>query len=714
MTKEAQHYVAVIPAFNEAGTIRAVTAHVLKHLDRVVVVDDGSTDRTVDCLGEVPVTILRHSRNLGKAAALWRGMQHAMAQGAVAVITVDGDGQHDPADIPALLDLHRRHPSAIIIGARLHMRRAIPRLRYVANRVANFWISWAAGCRIQDSQSGFRLYPMAVLNAVAPQCDATSGFAFESELLIEAGRQGVPIRTVPVSAIYGRHLRHSHFRQVGDVVRITRMVSRKLWARHLDIAGLIKSRRSPAPISNSSELSVSTYRSGLPRRRRILFIAEGVTLAHVARAAALARMLDPERYDVHLASSPRYLHLFENLPATIHSIDSITGEQFQDRLRKGSPLYTTDELRTYVRQDLRLLADVNPNAVIGDFRLSLSISARVATIPYLTVTNAHWSPYARPHFIVPELAITERFGPRLGQWLFSLMRPFVFAEQALAFNRVRREHGLAPVGYTLSRVFTDAEHTLYADLPDLVPTFHLPRHHHYLGPVLWSPEDTPAWWNEVPPDRPLAYVTLGTSGRPDLLSSVLWALHSVGMGALVSTAGRRPPEHLPANTWVAPYLPGIQAAGRADFVICNGGSATVYQAFAAGVPVLGIPNNLDQYLMMDYVQRYGAGEMLRAGAASLSAVARASTQIVQNSTYRLRAAGIGALIASGGPAKRLDHLLIQILGTDQDGATGPSGIQVASALPLHASCAEGDHAVQTVHASHLMMKNMEASRDANR
>lgn len=711
MKRWRQDYVAVIPAYNEGGTIRAVAAHTLKYLDRVVVVDDGSGDRTVDCLRELPVTILRHPRNLGKAAALWQGMQHAMTQGAAAVITLDGDGQHDPADIPTLLTVHRCHPSAIVIGARLHDRSAIPWLRYLANRFANFWISWAAGSRIQDSQSGFRLYPMAVLNEVGSRCDAMSGFAFESEVLIEAGRMGVPIRTVPVSAVYGRHLRQSHFRQVRDVVRITRMVAGKLWAKRLDISGLIKSRRPAISPSNPVDLPVISGGPGLPRRRRILFIAEAVTLAHVARAAALARTLDPDRYDVHVACDRRYLHLFENLPAMVHSIRSITGEQFQNRLRQGSPLYSSEELRAYVKQDLRLLADLNPDAVIGDFRLSLSVSARVAAIPYLTVTNAHWSPWARPHFVVPELAITDRFGPRLGQALFTLMRPFVFAQQASALNQVRKEYGLATVGYSLSRVFTEADHTLYADLPELVPTFDRPRHHHYLGPVLWSPDGTPSWWGDVPQDRPLAYVSLGTSGRPDLLSSVLWALHSLGMGTLVSTAGRRPTEQLPDNAWIAPYLPGISAAGRADLVICNGGSATVYQAFAAGVPVLGIPNNLDQYLMMEYVRRYGAGESLRAGEASLPLVARLATQIVQQPTYRLRAGRLAALTSSGHATSCLDQVLTQLLGLHSNGTGRRCGLQESASSTARDGWTDGEQTVRTEGPQPLQRSYKESSEN---
>lgn len=714
MKRWAQDHVAVIPAYNEAGTIHTVAAHTLKYLDRVVVVDDGSCDQTVECLRELPVTVIRHPRNLGKAAALWRGMQYAMTQDATAVITLDGDGQHDPKDIPALITMHRCDPSAIVIGARLHARQTIPWRRYLANHVANFWVSWAAGSRIQDSQSGFRLYPAAVLNAVGSRCDAMSGFAFESELLIEAGRIGIPIRTVPVSVIYGRHLRQSHFRQVRDVVRITRMVAGKLLAKRLDISGLRKSRRPAIPIPHRARLLVSSEDLGLFRRRRILFIAESVTLAHVARAAALARTLDPERFDVHLACDRRYLHLFQKLPATVQPIRSIGSEEFQDRLRKGSPLYTADELRTYVKQDLRLLADLNPDAVIGDFRLSLSVSARVASVPYLTLTNAYWSPYARQTFVVPELAITERLGPRVGQALFGLMRPFVFAHQALALNQVRKEYGLPSVGYSLPHIFTEADETLYADLPEVVPTFARPTHHHYLGPILWSPDFTPPWWDAVPDVRPMVYVSLGTSGRPDLLPKVLRALDNLGVTALVSTAGRQAPGPLSERTWISRYLPGLQAAARADLVICNGGSATVYQAFAAGVPVLGIPSNLDQYLMMDYVQRYGAGESLRAGEASITTLTRVTKQIVEQSSYRLRAAHLGALIAAAHPAERLHQLLSQILGTDPNGALESSTVPFGATSTYGTSYSQGEQAAHTPPTSRIRMYRKESSQDADR
>jgi UDP:flavonoid glycosyltransferase YjiC (YdhE family) len=658
----ATEFAAVIPAYNEAATIHAVATRTLRYIHLVIVVDDGSSDRTAEAIRELPVTVLRHPHNQGKAAALWLGMQYALERGAAAVLTLDGDGQHEPDDIPALIAMHRRDPMAIIIGARFRRKQAIPWLRAIAHRTANFWVSWAAGYQIQDSQSGFRLYPAAVLNKAGSRCDPTSGFAFESEVLIEAGRMGIPIRAVPVPAIYGRHLRRSHFRQMRDVARITGMVAQKLLANRMDIPGLLKSRRCPSRPLASSGPPISAEGHQLPHRHRVLFMAEAVSLAHVARAVALARTLDPDRYDVHLACDRRYLHLFEPLPATVHAIQSIDSNQFQDRLLKGRPLYSATDLRGYVKEELRLLGNLNPDAVIGDFRLSLSVSARIAAVPYMTVTNAHWSPYARQRFIVPELAITERFGPRFGQGLFTMMRPFVFARYTLALNRVRREYGLPSLGYSLPRMFMEADATLYADLPELVPTYNRPPQHHYLGPVLWSPESTPVWWDSLPDIRPMAYVSLGTSGRSDLLPMVLRALDRLGVGALVSTAGRISPAAVTARTWMSRYLPGLKAAARADVVICNGGSATVYQALGAGTPVLGIPSNLDQYLMMGYLQQYGAGEYLRAGDLTLQALTDLLDQILHTPGYRLQADRLRSVIRSGGLAERFEHLLIPFLG----------------------------------------------------
>lgn len=373
-------------------------------------------------------------------------------------------------------------------------------------------------------------------------------------------------------------------------------------------------------------------------RRRVLFVAEAVTLCHVARPVVLARTLDPAHYDVHLAGEDRYRPLFRDLPFPWHRLHSISSESFLAALALGKPLFDLDTLRRYVREDLALLDTVRPDVVIGDMRLSLSVSARLAGIRYLTIINAQWSPYARPRFPVPELVHTRRLGVPLAQAAFTLLRPLLFAHHALPLNRLRREFGLPPVGLSLSRVFSDADETLYADLPEVVPTFRRPAHHHYLGPILWSHETgLPAWWDDLPLDRPVVYVTMGSSGRSDLLPVVLEALAGLPVVAIAAMMGRARVRHKPPNAWVADYLPAEEAAGRSVLVIGNGGSATAYQALAAGVPMLGLPSNLDQYLTMSYLRQAGVGEFIRAGEATAGVIARAVSRLLQSPAHRRRA-----------------------------------------------------------------------------
>jgi len=233
----------VIPAYNEAATIRGVAERALAQVPRVIVVDDGSVDGTGATLEGLPVTLIRNPRNLGKAASLWRGMAVALAENATAVITLDGDGQHRPEDIPRLLETHRADPHALVVGARLHEGGSIPADRYFANRFANFWIAWAAGQRVHDSQSGFRVYPASLLNSLPPRLGRAASFVFESEVLIEAGWRGIRLAWVPIPAIYEPRGRRSHFRPVTDIALITRMVAWKLLSRGLYLRGLLRSLR---------------------------------------------------------------------------------------------------------------------------------------------------------------------------------------------------------------------------------------------------------------------------------------------------------------------------------------------------------------------------------------------------------------------------------------------------------------------------------------
>ncbi|MBS1246062.1 MAG: glycosyl transferase family 2 [Proteobacteria bacterium] len=215
-------FAVVIPAYNEAATIRDLAERALRICAQVIVVDDGSTDDTARTLDGLAVRLLRNDRNLGKAASLWRGALEALTLGAEVVVTMDGDGQHAPEDIPRLIARH-----------------AIPKLRYFGNRVAVFWLSWACGQRLDDSQSGFRAYPAELFRKVRISHDRQHGFVFESEILIEAARHGHRCVMVPIAAVYQSGGRASYFRQ-RDTLRIIRMVAWKLLSRGLYLQGFAR------------------------------------------------------------------------------------------------------------------------------------------------------------------------------------------------------------------------------------------------------------------------------------------------------------------------------------------------------------------------------------------------------------------------------------------------------------------------------------------
>ena len=389
-------------------------------------------------------------------------------------------------------------------------------------------------------------------------------------------------------------------------------------------------------------------------RQKILFVAEAVTLAHVARALALAATLDPARFDIHFACAEGFDFCFTGTDYTRWPIVSIPGRQFLDALAAGKPVYDEATLTAYVEADRRLLEQVRPALVIGDFRLSLSVSARLAGVPYLALTNAYWSPHVQPGYSVPNIPLTKVLPIALADPLFRMVRPMAFAAHSVPLNKVRRKYGLPALGFDLRRVYTDADHTAYMDVPLMFPSTSLPANHSYLGPVLWSPPIAPPlWWDTLPTGRPIVYVTLGSSGQGHLLPQVLAALSTLPITLLAATAGNIALGKMPDNVFVADFLPGEAAAARSALVICNGGSPTSQQALAAGVPVLGIASNLDQFLNMHGVIGAGAGLRLRADRLRSDALSATVTGMLGNTALSEGAAKVAHAFGQMTPGARI-------------------------------------------------------------
>jgi hypothetical protein len=219
--------VVVIPCLDGAATIGEVVRGARACSLPVIVVDDGSSDGSGALAEAAGATVLRHAANQGKGAALASGFACAARLGAAAVLTMDADGQHDPAEIPALLAAHAADASALVLGVRSFDPAAMPRRSRIGNRISTWWISRFAGRRYRDTQSGFRIYPRALYAEVKL---ISKRFDTETELLLRAAKMGLPLVEVPIRTIYGPN-RVTHFHGFTDTLRVIKLVlGSPLWA----------------------------------------------------------------------------------------------------------------------------------------------------------------------------------------------------------------------------------------------------------------------------------------------------------------------------------------------------------------------------------------------------------------------------------------------------------------------------------------------------
>jgi UDP:flavonoid glycosyltransferase YjiC (YdhE family) len=380
--------------------------------------------------------------------------------------------------------------------------------------------------------------------------------------------------------------------------------------------------------------------------RRLLFVTENITLAQVVRLLALARRLPRDEYEVHFACGDCDPSLFAGTSFRRWPLVTLDGPRGLAALAKGDRIYDAATFERYVADELRVFDAVKPDLVIGDFRLSLAVSTKLYGVHCASLINAYWSPYAvRDGFPVPDHPIVRLVGVELARRYFPQAMPRVFAHFAAPLNGLRKRHGLPPQSMLEQLCFGDT--VLYPDLPELCPIEGAPANHRYLGAVPWSP-DLP-----LPPDLlsgdqtlPLVYVTLGSSGDTAALEAVLAGLDGLPLRGVLATAARATPARLPANFRVVDFVAGDELTRHARFVVTNGGSGSSYQALAAGVPVLGVPSNLDQYLTMEAITRAGAGVTLRSGSLTAKEVRRAAIQLLDDAEMQRGAVDWGRKFAA--------------------------------------------------------------------
>jgi UDP:flavonoid glycosyltransferase YjiC (YdhE family) len=389
------------------------------------------------------------------------------------------------------------------------------------------------------------------------------------------------------------------------------------------------------PLNLEPQISVSE-----PQRRKILFVGGVSGFDAVSRLAGLAQSLDSARYEAHLACEMDGSAPPATLPFNVLPIASIPARKVEELAAQGKPIFDADTLEKLIWEDMRVLRELSPDVVVGDMRQSLSISARLAHIPYVNIINAQWSPFAQlppepnPHPLASFLS------PPLANLFANFTAPLGMASHIAPLNFMRPKYGVPPLRWDIKHLYSDGDFTLYPDIPQLVPTQSLPPHHRYIGPILWSPQTPfPEWWNLLPTDKPLVYLNLGSSGQSKLLPLFFKALSNLPLSIIAASpdAAALKLEPRPSNIFLSQYLPGTAAAARSQLVICNGGNMSTQQALAEGTPVLMVVSNLDQLMFARAVERAGAGEVMKEEEVTEAKVRRVVWRMLKWQGYKMAA-----------------------------------------------------------------------------
>ncbi len=400
----------------------------------------------------------------------------------------------------------------------------------------------------------------------------------------------------------------------------------------------------------------------MEKSKRVLFLCETVTLAHVVRSLSLANSLQEEGYEIYFAA--------REVPATVedrmqnlHRLpleSSVSSRDFLKSLSRGKIPYDVKTIETQVDEDLQLLAEIRPCLVVGDFRHSLLISARLAGVQYLNITNLTWNRTAQLPVQIPDLPLVHILGEAISKTLFSLVKPLVFRDMARPFNTVAKRRGLAKGLGSLLDIYCGGDVVFYADDARLVKTEALPANHHVGGHIAGHLNLKISEPKASDGQEPLVVVSLGSSGPQDLLPQILEGLSRLPVRVLVSTAGYKIELPKYANIQTMDFVPVDLLMKQASALICNGGSPSSYAAVGEGVPFLAIPINLDQFNTSQAFVARGVSLRLRREQVTAESVMASVNQLLTDKQIHLAVEQMKTELAANDAQKYFRKLVTQL------------------------------------------------------
>ncbi len=400
----------------------------------------------------------------------------------------------------------------------------------------------------------------------------------------------------------------------------------------------------------------------------VLLMPEGSVLAHVGRCLALADRLDHLGAAVSFAASGTHARRVQDAGYPVEPVATIPREALLARLRKGGSAFDERTLVEYIEDEIRLLREIRPDVVVGDFRPSLGISAVSESVPYVCIVNAVWTRYYGVRLEPPETWLPVRvLGKRILKALQPLAEPHVFAFYARPFDKVRRRYGLDPLR-DIRECMCSPGLNILPDSEELFPCRSLPDDYRYTGPILWEPEvPDPPWMNRLDSSAETAYLTMGSTGPIEQISRIAAQLLDQGM-QVICTTSTGSPEMWPDRDrfFGIRYAPGGKLCERADVVVCHAGNGTIYQALSRGTPLVGIPEFHDQEFNMQRIEELGLGLRARMGRRLAEEVVACVERVRSEESFSERAGRFRALRDTDGATNGAQEIL-RFAGETGDG-----------------------------------------------
>lgn len=373
-------------------------------------------------------------------------------------------------------------------------------------------------------------------------------------------------------------------------------------------------------------------------------LADANFLAHVSRCTEIGKVLRRDYgFEVVVAGDGKFMRLPRELGFGTDKVYTVAGERTLELARRAGLVnygWWKNACLRSIESDVECIRRQKPDAVIGDMHWSARTACDVAGVPYISITNAHWTNYFGAEMrALEDHFLTHMLGRRLSRHCVPILRDWIGRYWVHPYVQYRKSHGMDLSRWKNILSLAEGDLTLMADIPEYGPTENKPSNYRYVGPVLWEPDiPLPAWYDHLDPERPVFYFTMGSTGYNRFFNQAMQIFGDTEYQIIITTGGLYlDVDRVPANCFVEEFAPGRAIMEKSDAVVNHGGNGTVYQAISAGVPIVGIPYHVDQEINLQRVQDLGIGLMISERKCSSATLLNALQTLLRDRSYRTNA-----------------------------------------------------------------------------